>query len=207
MSPAKIETEAKFIIPDATTFAALQAITRLGHFELKPTGVENVVDAYLDTVDKRLYRAGFACRIRRVKAKQILTLKSLTPATGNVQRRQEIELEIKSKQPQAWAEGEARRLVLKLTEGAALGTLFQLYQTRHKFETARQGRPVIELSLDEVALQAARTIDYFELEAELLETGTEADLALFIKTLQADWSLPPEPYSKFERALAQLNSW
>ena len=53
-----------------------------------------IVDRYLDTDDKRLYRAGFACRIRNVKERQILTLKSLVPAEGQIHRRQEIELEV-----------------------------------------------------------------------------------------------------------------
>ena len=60
--------------------------------------------------------------------------------------------------------------------------------------------------VDEVLLGDAGTVDYFELEAELLEPGTEDDLTKFVEALQARWSLQPENKSKFERALAQIDS-
>ncbi len=204
MSSTKVETEAKFIVPEASTFAALQKITRLGDFKLKASDVQTVFDRYLDTAAKQFYQAGFACRIRTVKDKQLLTLKSLTPAKGNIHRRQEIEQEIETEQIQTWAEGEAKRLVLEIAGAAALETLFTLYQTRHQFKAFRQGRAVIELSLDEVSLRKANSIDYFELEAELMEAGTEADLVLFVETLKSNWPLPAESQSKFERALASI---
>ena len=204
MNSQKIETEAKFIIPNASVFAALQKITRLGDFELKPIGTRPVVDHYLDTAERQIWQAGYACRIRNSKQKKMLTLKSLTPAEGNLHRRQEYELEIKTDQPQTWAESEARRLVLDTVGNNPLQTLFTIYQTRHKFHALLQDRPVIEFSLDEVSLNEANTIDYFELEAELIEAGTEADLTSFIEVLQAHWSLAGQNQSKFERALAAL---
>jgi inorganic triphosphatase YgiF len=205
MNPHKTETEAKFVVPNASVFAALRKITNLGDFELKPIGTHAVIDRYLDTADKHMYRAGFACRIRTVKEKQILTLKSLTPADGHLHRRQEIELEIETDQPQAWAESEAKRLVLEIVGTAPLQTLFVIHQTRHKFHTLLHGQLVIEFSLDEVSLNDAAIIDYYELEAELKETGAEADLAQFIEALQANWLLQPESLSKFERGLASIS--
>jgi CHAD domain-containing protein len=67
-------------------------------------------------------------------------------------------------------------------------------------------RLVAELSIDEVHIQAADTERvYYELEAELLAEGTEADLEKIQSCLQHDWSLKPESCSKFERALTLIN--
>jgi len=44
--------------------------------------------------------------------------------------------------------------------------------------------------------------NYFEVEVELKEAGTEKDLAALVRVLQKEWSLEPEPLSKFERAVA-----
>jgi inorganic triphosphatase YgiF len=202
MLSKNIETEAKFIVPDLTTFKALQQTTNLGDFELNPVGAKNIVDRYFDTTEMNLFKAGFACRIRSTKGQQILTLKSLTPAEGQIHRRQEIEMEVNTDQPQGWAEGETKTLVMGIVGQARLQTLFTLYQTRSKLYVYFQERLVIELSLDKVSLHQANTIDYLGLEAELIEEGTEADLTRFTETLQRHWPLEADTQSKFERGLA-----
>lgn len=201
MHSPKVETEAKFIVPDRQTFATLQEVSELGDFLLKPTGSQVVCDRYLDTADRHLFKAGYACRIRNINSKQILTLKALSPPEANIHRRQEIETEIESDQPVAWADGEAKRLVLAIAGTAPLKILFNLYQTRHKFQALYQERMVLEFSLDEVSLGDSGTVDYFELEAELIETGTEVDLLRFTELLRRSWPLVPGTQSKFERAL------
>jgi inorganic triphosphatase YgiF len=205
MLSRNIETEAKFIIPDRVTFEALQQITLLGDFKLDPVGTKNIVDRYLDTSEMDLFEAGFACRVRSTKDQQILNLKSLAPAEGLFHRRQEIEMAVNTDQPEAWAEGEAKVLVLGIVGQAPLQTLFTLYQTRHKFHVYFQERLVIELSLDEVSLHQAKTVDYLGLEAELIEDGTETDLARFTETLQRHWPLQADARSKFERGLVSTD--
>jgi inorganic triphosphatase YgiF len=85
-----------------------------------------------------------------------------------------------------------------------LQTLFVIHQSRHQFHALLQNQPVIEYSLDEVSLKDGGTVDYFELEVELIERGTEANLTSFIEILQAEWPLPAKNQSKFERALAHI---
>jgi inorganic triphosphatase YgiF len=204
MSINNVETEAKFVIKEASIFDALQKTTRLGDFELKPIGIRTVVDRYLDTASRHMYRAGFACRIRTVNDKQILTLKSLTPAEGTMHRRQEIELEIEAEAPHAWEASEAKDLVLKIVGTTPLETLFVIHQTRHIFNILLDGQPVIELSLDKVSLKEPDKVDYFGLEAELKGDGSDSDLIRFVEALQANWLLQPDGLSKFERGLANL---
>ena len=200
----QIETEAKFIIPDPATFDALKSLNQLGDFTLTPAGVQHLTDRYLDTADKRLLQAGFACRLRRVDDQQILVLKSLTPATNEIHRRQEIEMAVTEAQPQTWVENEAKTLVLGIIGQSPLQTLFTLYQTRHRSYAHFQGRQVIELSLDKVGLHRADQVDYLELEAELIKDGTEVDLTRFVEALQHWRPLKPDLSTKFERALARV---
>jgi CHAD domain-containing protein/uncharacterized protein YjbK len=208
MDSSKIEVEAKFIIPDSATFAALQELRHLDDFELRPLGTKPVVDRYLDTAEQRLYRAGLACRLRHVKDKQIITLKSLTEAATEIHRRQEIEEEVESSdfqagQPLKWPDNEVKKVVVEIISAAPLQPLFTLYQTRYQYQVLWRSRAVIEFSLDEVSLRNPAEVDYYELEAELLEPGSEADLTRFTAALRAVWPLQAETRSKFERALAE----
>lgn len=196
-----IEIEVKFIVPNRDTFNLLKSSKHFGDFQLQFIGTKVHIDRYLDTVDKRLLQAGYACRIRSVKSRQIFTMKSLTPPQGNVHRRQEFEVEINSGRPQSWPKSAATDLVLDIIGDELLHPLFTLYQTRHKYEVVAQGDALIEFSLDEVSFNNSDEVDYFELEAELLPPGTEEDLTHFINALQSAWQLTPQHQSKFERAL------
>lgn len=205
MSSNRVETEAKFIIPDAATFAALQQLDQLGDFQLKPVGVKTVVDCYLDTADRRLFQAGLACRLRNIQDRRLITLKALTPATGTIHRRQEIEATIKSAdfagdKPHTWGNNDAQKRVVEIAGPAPLQTLFTLHQIRHQFHAMRQGQPVIEFSLDAVSLSDPEVVDFFELEGELIGSGSEADLARFVTAVQSHWPVQPQTQSKFERA-------
>jgi CHAD domain-containing protein len=207
----KLETEVKFVIPDRFTFTTLQQLTRLGNFELKSMGIKTVIDRYLDTATKHLYQAGWSCRLRSDEDKQFIGLKSLTSAQGNIHRREEVETEVDTTQisiaqPQAWPESPAKELVVQNIGPALLETLFSLYQTRYKFHGLKQGQLVIELSLDEVSLNDPNLETYWELELELIEQGSEADLASLVEALQGYWPLQMETQSKFERALTKVSA-
>jgi CHAD domain-containing protein/transposase len=152
-----------------------------------------------------MMRAGFVCRIRQVNDRQLLTLKSTTPADGSLHRRQELEAEITGDQPPAWPDSEAKKAALDIIGETPLQTLFTIHQTRRKYHVFRQEQPVIELSLDEVAFNNPTEVDYCGLEAELIADGVETDLNEFVDRLQATWLLQPDSLSKFERGLANLD--
>ncbi len=195
-----IETEAKFSVPDSETFDALRQLTRVGPFELQPLGVKQVTDRYLDTADRRFLAANTAFRLRQSGSKQIATLKSLSPASDAIHRREEFEAEVPSAQPESWAGSQVKTMVREISAGQKLVLLFVIKQTRYKFQTLLAGQPVIEFSLDEVYLTEDGPVDYLELEAELIGGGTEETLAQFVAGLQTEWPLPAERRSKFERA-------
>jgi len=200
-----IETEAKFIIPNPATFNALKSLEQLGSFQFEPLGAKTITDRYLDTANRRFMAAGYAFRLRQAGARQIATLKSLTPASGGVHRRLEFEAKVNSELPQTWPAGQIKDLALDIAAGEPPELLFVIRQKRYKYKTLLAHQPVIEFSLDEVYLSEAGPVDYLELEAELIEAGTEEDLQAFVAALQADWPLKPEHRSKFERALCLLS--
>jgi inorganic triphosphatase YgiF len=79
-------------------------------------------------------------------------------------------------------------------DGTAILPLVTIRTRRQYSYVVRAGATVAELSLDEGAIMAGgRAIGFRELEVELLEDGTRADLDALINHLQArfphEWSL------------------
>jgi triphosphatase len=57
---------------------------------VSPGSADALVDGYYDTEDWRLYRAGYALRIRQTGGEVEATMKSLAPSEGGLRRRREI---------------------------------------------------------------------------------------------------------------------
>jgi CHAD domain-containing protein/transposase len=207
-----MEIEAKFTIPDEETFRRLQAAGDLAGFALSAGRVKRVRDTYVDTVERTILAAGYACRWREREQAEgvLLTLKGLGGAEGGVHRREELEALLPGVSPPAeWPVSPVRERVLQLIGDSSLALLFDLEQTRTVRLVSWGERPVAELSLDDVHLatrigtiRAGGKQAYFELEVELSPQGAEEDLAAIVTCLRDEWELAPEPQSKFERALA-----
>ncbi|MFL7791352.1 MAG: CHAD domain-containing protein [Anaerolineae bacterium] len=203
-----MEIEAKFAVPDAKTLQRLQTVKQLTDFTLAAGQTKQVHDTYLDTADRTILSAGYACR-QRVQADGVLiTLKGLENAEGAIHRREELEILLPKAQPPAkWPKSPARERVLQLIGKAQLMPLFELQQTRTIRPMHHNRQLVAEMSLDEVHLTVkGEEKSYFELEMELMPRGTEGHLAEISTHLQDEWRLRPEPRSKFERALESFDA-
>ena len=201
-----MEVEAKFIIQDTQTYHDLQVMERLGYFSISAPRVENMRDIYLDTPERRLLQSGYACRQREQNGCAVISLKSLHGAEGNIHRREEVEASLARIEipPEHWPDSAARQRVLALIDPLMrLQPLLHLEQHREVREVLYAQRLVAEFSLDTV-----KSFDqvYYELEIELKGAGTEYDLAAILDKLKKMPGLKPEPRSKFERALAMLDS-
>ena len=203
-----MEIEAKFSVPDVETFQRLRAIQELAQYPLSAGQVRQVQDTYLDTEGRSLLAAGYACRRREGREGTLITVKGLGGAEGAIHRREELEVRMPAyRPPEEWPAGPARDKVLGLIGAAPLSPLFQLQQVRFERVVSQAERPIAELSLDAVHLSAGeRELSFFELEVELTPQGTEEDLAAIVVCLQDEWMLEPETGSKFERALAFLET-
>jgi len=197
-----MEIEAKFAIPTATLFQKLQTYTRLGVFSLTNAKVKRVHDTYMDTKQRHLCKAGYAFRERKQSDGWLLTLKSLGGIDGAIRRREELEILLKTPMlPAAWSPCPMRDRVLEIIQDNTLMPLLALEQTRVTRIITLQNREVAELSLDQVHMRRKENKEtFFTLEAELLSSGSEEDLAKIVELLQGEWGLAPEQHSKLEHA-------
>ena len=109
--------------------------------------------------------------------------------------------------PTIWQQSEVYSKLQQMLGSATLNVLFCLSQKRITRRIADAERIVAKMSLDEVRLPVKTTeITFFEMEVELTADGTEDDLREIVAFLQENFFLSPEPRSKFERALAQLDA-
>ena len=57
---------------------------------VEPESDEEITDTYYDAGDRRFYRAGYALRVRKAESGAEATMKSISPAGGNIRWRREI---------------------------------------------------------------------------------------------------------------------
>lgn len=201
-----MEIEAKFAVQDVEVHRKLQAVNRLGQFTISRGSVQEFIDTYYDTEDRRILDVGFACRIRQYPGNTVATLKELFSFSDDgVHRREEYETYLPPattlEQPVEWPESDVRHYLLDLTKGAPLLPLFSFSQRRTSRDVRSDERKVAELALDTVMLPYHDQTCY-EVEVELTQAGTEANLAAIAAHLRDIQGLTPEPRSKFERILA-----
>jgi CHAD domain-containing protein len=199
-----METEAKFIVPDAATFDRIRAATQFGPYTRAGEQVKPVHDRYVDTPDHRFFGHHYYARLRESNGTLLVTLKSLgNGAQGAVHSREEYQTEVPGLSVSAWPAGEVRRLAEEIAGDAPLTELVTFDQTRHVSILRDGEREVAELSLDEVVVAGAQgPVRAYELEAELRPDGTPADLEALARIFSEEYGLAPQPRSKFERALA-----
>jgi CHAD domain-containing protein len=202
-----MEVEAKFSLPDPESLHRFQAVTQLAGFPLGKGRMVEIHDTYVDTLDRKILAAGFACRFRQEAEGVRITLKGIGGASGAIHKRQEMELLLQAIQSvEEWPTGPLRVQVLQITGGDLLLPLFELHQTRLVRPVRWHGQTIAGLSLDDVhGTAGGREQAYYELEVELTSQGSEEQLTRVADCLQQKYQLRPEPLSKFERALALLD--
>jgi CHAD domain-containing protein len=204
-----LEIEAKFSIPDERVFQRLLETTVLSGYPLGDASEAEIHDRYLDTADRSIHEAGYACRLRRTDGRYLATLKGLGSAVDAIHRRTEFEVELAGDlPPRDWPPGKVRDLVFTFSQGKPLQTLFEIEQKRHTRVLRDGERSVAGLNLDRVRVRPGDTIAdaYLEFELELLPDGSEEEIRELSVELQARWDLVPQNLSKFERGLALLGA-
>jgi inorganic triphosphatase YgiF len=143
-----------------------------------PESTVEITDTYYDTDDWRLYRAGYALRVRNTEGAVEATMKSLTPAEDSLRRRREISELLEDDRPSTLKQaggavgGRSRTLV----SGRELRPLFTIETRRKGFalllEGSTDGKNMLE-TLDSVRYE--RLLSSF---AEMLRLGPAAELEL-----------------------------
>jgi inorganic triphosphatase YgiF len=202
-----MEIEAKYTVPDEAVFEQLLARPALGSYQLRPAQEQLLLDHYLDTAERLILHGGYACRLRESAGRWRAALKSLGRSEGAVHQREEYEVDVPpDAQPSAWPPGPARDLALQLSQGRPLIELCVIRQRRAERGVWQGQRHAATLSLDVTEIVAGERPAFGrELEIELAPGGAVEDLRALEHTL-GDYGLRPQPRSKFERALALLDS-
>ncbi len=205
------EIEAKFLVPDPGMARRIRDLPRLGSYDLGEPRRQRVRDHYFDTSSRALLLAGWACRVRRHDAGCLVTLKSVVSVSADVHRREELEVNLSpavcldgETLPPRWPASPARDKVLEVAGDEPVQPLFIIEQDRTVRAVMDGDRRVAVASLDDVRLQGGASGAWSELEVELSDTGTEADLLAMAGWIRLTLGLRPAVDSKFERALASL---
>lgn len=201
------EVEAKFVAAGQQVLDALRAADSLGSASLGSAFSFDETDAYLDTVDRRLAAARWACRLRTRDGATIVSLKgpprSPWPAPEWLHRRPEVEGPASAAlDPETWPASAARALLLDLSGGAPLVELVRLRQTRTERPVMLDGHLLGTLSLDRVTLPGMGNV-LLGVELEL-HGDDEASLGAVAAALAANPDLEPDPLTKLEHALAAI---
>jgi len=200
VSDAHVEIELKFLVPAASRAALAAALAERGTARRVA-----LIDAYFDTPDLRLARAGLAWRMRREGARWVQGLKA---ARGGALERFEHEVvrPDASLDPRAHAETAPGRQLLEMlaqacAEGQDAVQRFQIQQ-RRLLRRVRTRGAVVDIALDEARLVAGGDVRSLrEVEFELVSGSTTAMLDL-VERWRRRYGLVLDPRNKAERGHA-----
>jgi triphosphatase len=203
------ELEAKFLVaagkkPKGVFRRVLQELSWAGYLA-RPKGPTLVIDTYFDSPESQLQSAGWTYRVRQNENGQTLTLKQIAAGHRGVFNREEIEQPlidplIRAEFPPPGAV--ADMLTQLLPEDLWLNPLFELQNHRTRYHLTHPEHPgaLIELTLDQVDVDARDSLAYTELEFELRQ-GPDDALNDLLVVLEQQPNLIRARVGKFQRGL------
>jgi inorganic triphosphatase YgiF len=206
-----IEVELKYVASGPAVLERLATTPRLGPAELGAARTVVETDGYLDTPDRRLSAARWACRLRAREGTVRISLKGPPEPGGGgaLHRRPEIEGPAGSgRDPATWPPSDARDLLDTLRGGQPLVERLRLRQQRTERAVNVDGERVGTLTLDVVEVAAGDreggTLHVVELELAADGATGEARLDELRAALDATQGLVADDATKLERALGML---
>lgn len=174
--------------------------------------IRELTDTYYETGDWRLYRAGYALRVRRGENSTEdgfeATMKSLAAGEDDadgLRRRREISGEVEGAGPEALGEAAGRigDYLRALVGPEDLRQIFTVKTRRSAYTLSLQGAQVGEVALDETEILLDNEEEPVQLRRIEVEVDPEAlsSLEHFVERLRADCKLSPATASKYQAAL------
>ncbi|HWG31545.1 MAG TPA: CHAD domain-containing protein [Steroidobacteraceae bacterium] len=208
------EVEWQLAAPDlAGVQRWLEQHANLDDLRIEPLPVQHLHDAYLDTEDWRVFRAGFALRLRQKEGGLEATLKGLRSARKEVADRREISEPLPHGASQkrikalAQATGPVGRRVRDVAGVKPLRVLFEVQTSRSRFAVRGRhaGPPVGEIALDEARFSRAnghrRPMILTRVELEAADPDQATALERLAQRLCAECGLSPATENKFAAGL------
>jgi triphosphatase len=192
-----------------------------------PGWARELTDIYYDTEDWRLYRAGYALRLRRDNESAEATMKALAPSEGGLRRRREISEPIEGGESLKGIPGPVGERARRVAGTADLRQLFEVRTRRRTYalrtETPSSGEIVEDTSgtirqqnSEQDAIVAEVALDESEIFANggatthlsrvEVEVGSDAHIhdgvGDFVEVLREALKLRPTRASKFRTGLS-----
>jgi CHAD domain-containing protein len=187
---------------------------------VEPESDEKITDTYYDAEDWRFYRAGYALRVRKAGSTAEATMKSISPAEGNIRRRREITEHLNDDKPATLgkAPGPVGERTRSLLGGQDARPIFEIRTRRQTFalllersaEESENSASTERVSIGEVLLdfseiplgegRESAQLRRVEVEADA-GTALTPDLRGFVDEMQYALELKPASLSKFETGL------
>jgi triphosphatase len=201
----KREVEWQFTAPDLGPIRRwLEQHALFEGLRIEPLPAQQLRDTYLDTEDWRVFRAGFALRLRHQGAQLEATLKGLHSARHDVADRREITEALPKGGDKALAQatGPVGSRVHDVAGVKPLRTLFEVRTARHRF-AVRSRKPAADIG--EIALDEARFSRGDRHRRPMLLTRVEleaagpdsAPLERLVSQLRSECGLHPATENKF----------
>jgi CHAD domain-containing protein len=169
-----------------------------------PAPPKRLVDAYVDTDDWRIGRAGYVLRVRRRAGRVETTLKSLTSPTKGLRRRLEVTQPVPASGLAGLdREGDVGWRVQALAGTRPLRQVLEVRTRRRPFDLTIHGEPVAELALDDTVIaigQERRRLRLTRVEVEVQPAWVDT-MQPFVERLRGECGLQPAALSKFEAGL------
>ncbi len=195
------EIELKYSIPNIDTVNAILSSEMIACELAAPMREITMSSVYYDSSDGRLTKAKISLRRRQENGEVVYTVKTPLFSDGALSSRGEWQVSADN----------IEDALLKLKDSGAPDKLFKLLENSTLIPCAevsfvRKTAPLkfgADLCVDVGAFGA---IPFSELELELLPNGSVEDLKSFGARCAREFSLKPEPLSKFSRARAVFSS-
>ncbi|MGO8704670.1 MAG: CYTH domain-containing protein [Candidatus Brocadiia bacterium] len=211
MKKPHIEVECKLIARDASALAGVHPALREICSSVRHLGREVIRDAYQETPDWRLYRAGYACRIRRTSrlapGRAVLGLKSLRRPLRGVSMREERERIVPWSRYRRGLSGALRRegdlsaKILGILDGRKARVIFRVRNRRDTYAVRFGKRLRALVSLDDFTLIAgAKRRRLAEVEIEIKQ-GSAEELRALARLLIPRLGLSAQTRAKFKQGL------
>jgi triphosphatase len=184
--------------------------TTLDGLVLEPRPTLHILDTYLDTVDWRIHRAGFALRIRSESGKSEATLKSLHSAGAGLADRRELSESLENTETESIRHlaGPVGTRVKAVSGAHTLLPLFEVRTSRQRFAVRREQetRLLGEIALDDTVISRPHGEPQTSVQRVEVESLTESHepLQSLVKTLRSDCALATAPDTKYSQGLKSV---
>jgi CHAD domain-containing protein len=177
---------------------------------LAPRSTLQIFDTYFDTDDWRIYRAGFALRIRSEDGKSEATLKSLRSNSAEMADRRELSEKLDSNESESIAhlKGPVGTRVHAVSGAHPLQPLFEVHTSRQRYavHAANDEHQLGEIALDETVISRPHGQPQTSMQRVEVEALTDAHepLQTLVKALRNDCSLQSASDSKYSQGLKSV---